>query len=366
VKLKAPRAPWLATMADEFNVIANKETIEPTEAASEFGNFDPKYIVGTGPYVFDKYDPTKQAHAVKNPDYFLKKAGQEVQFFDEIFVSNLGTDINAQRTAFEQKQIDELGALNDVITAITGARSEVKKLQVPNPNSNLELGYNISNNPAFKNPQLRKAIFIAVDRPLVAQQQFQGLARPTPAIPWAFTDWSLPQTELANAAGYRADKAQDLKEAQQLWSAGGGPALTKDDLTMIIVDTADQTIKEWFPAMMNKNLNTDKFSIRSIPVASLLEYDRSSNSVGYLGGWDQWTSPDPRQRFADVYSKSGNINFWHYFDEKMEDYITRAMTEMDKTKAIAIMKDAQRLALGDGGAGHLQMVGAISQYVHWP
>jgi ABC-type transport system substrate-binding protein len=293
VKLKQPKAPWLATMCDEFNVIMLKEIGEAIE--QDFGTFDPKYIVGTGPYMIDAYTLAKGAHMTRTPDYWLKKAVGDMQYVDEIYFSNLGTDVNAVRTAFEGKQIDLLTGVTskDVIDSIVNANKDVIKVQVPNPNSNLEFGYAWKNSPAFSNPQIRQAIFIAVDRQLVGQQQFQGLARPNPAIPWAFTDWSLPQTELLTYAGYRTNKDEDIKEARQLWEAGGAEALGNELFEFVIVDTADQAIKEWFPAMLNKNLNTNKFSVKTIPVSSLLEYDRSQNSVGYLGGWDQWTSPDP-------------------------------------------------------------------------
>jgi peptide/nickel transport system substrate-binding protein len=367
IKLKNPKAPWLSTMCEEFNVIMLKEVTEAIE--KDFATFDPKYIVGTGPYIIDSYTLAKGAHMTRNPDYFLKKAGQQVQFVDEQFWTNLGPDLNAIRTALEGKQIDVAGGaplLKDAVEAIMASQKDLKKVDVPNPNGNLELGYAWKNSPAFSNPKIRQAIFIALDRQLVAQQEFQGNARPTPAIPWAFTEWTLPQTELAQAPGYRANKDDDIKEARALWAAGGGPALDKALFEMIIIDVRDQAIKEWFPAMMNKNLGTDKFSARAIPVSSLLEYDRSQNSVGYLGGWDQWTSPDPRQRFANTYSKDGNINFWQYYTPEMEDLIQKSFLEFDRAKAILLLKDAQRLALKDGGAGHLQMVGAITPILHWP
>lgn len=366
VTLKEPKAPWLAALCDEFNVIENRETEELVE--KDFGTFDAKYLVGTGPFVFDKYNPVGQVHAVKNPDYFLRKAGEKVAYLDEVYWTNLGPDVNAQRAAFEQKQIDEINVAKDLFDSISTAHPEVRKIQLNSPGINIEFGYNYTGNPAFSNPKLRQAIFIAIDRTVVAQQAFQGLARPNPAIAWQLADWAIPQTELETYSGYKKNKDDDIKEARALWQAGGGDAIDAAALEFIIVDTADQSIKEWFPAMMNKNMGINKFSIRSIPVASLLEYDRSQNAVGYLGNWgnNMWSSPDPRQGFADVYSKNGNINFWHYTTPEMEDLITKAFSEFDRTKAITIMKDAQKIALKDGGAGHLQMVGGFNLYLQWP
>jgi peptide/nickel transport system substrate-binding protein len=365
VTLKKPRAPWLSTFCDEFNVIQSPEVLKQIEG--DFATFDPKYVLGTGPYIVDRVAIQTGSHMTRNPDYFLKKLGAEVQYFDEIFFSNLGTDVNAVRAAFEQKQIDVFTTpQRNVIDAVASAQPAATKLQIANPNLNLEFAYAYTNSPAFSNPNIRKAVYIATDRKLVAEQHFQGLARPNPPIPWAFTDWAIPQTELATYPGYRQNKEEDIKEARALWAAGGGEALSADLFQMVIVDTADQSLKEWFPAMLNRNLNTNKFSVTSIPVSSLLQYNTSQNSVGYLGGWDQWTSPDPRQRFADVHSATGNINFWKYSTPEMEALIAKAFETFDRAEAIKIMKDAQKVALNDAGAGHIHMAGAITQILQWP
>ncbi|MCC6383123.1 MAG: ABC transporter substrate-binding protein [Dehalococcoidia bacterium] len=373
ITLKKPDATWLTNMCDEFNAIENREVMEQVE--KDFGTFDAKYILGTGPFVFDRYSPQTQAHAVRNPDYFLKKAGQQVAYFDEIFWTNLGTDTNAIRVAFEQKQLDIMSAGKDIVDAVLKAQPSAARLQIPNPNGNLELSYNYDGpknqpdmkSPAFSDKRLRQAMFIAIDRTLVGQQAYQGLARPNPAINWPFTEWALPQTELVQNAGYRTNKDDDIKEARELWKQGGGDAVDAKYFDITIVDAADQSIKEWFPAMMNKNLGTSKFAIHAIPISSLLEVlVKGTDPVGYLGAWDQWVSPDPRQRFASVYSKDGQINWWRYADPAMEDLIQKSIQEFDTAKAIAYLKDAQRLALKDGGSGHWQMVSSLTQAAIWP
>ena len=70
---------------------------------------------------------------------------------------------------------------------------------------------------------------------------------------------------------------------------------------MTIIDVQDQAIKEWWPAMMNENLDTDKFSLHTVPVGTLLQYLLDQGSGGYLGGWTQWHSPDPRQRWKGLW-----------------------------------------------------------------
>ena len=369
VTMQSPQVTWLGDMTDEFNAIQFPDVALDLEDENNFGTFDARFIVGTGAWIFDEFDPSSGAHAVRNDDYFLRKDGTIPGMADELFWVNLGNDINPRRIAFEQKQLDEIAAQKDIIEAIEGAQPDAVRREIGNPNSNLEFAYNYTTNLALSVEPIRKAMFLAVDRNLVAQQQFQGLARPNPAVNWPFTNWSLPQEELLQAPGYRTPKDQDIADARALWEQGGAEDMQDSDFLMTIVDSADQSIKEWFPAMMNENLGTSKWDIQAIPVATLLEYNTSGQaSVGYLGGWDQWNNPDPRTRFAQVYSGGprGTLNFWDYQTETMENYITQMFETFDLEEAQEIIKEAQRFALTDAGSGHLQMVGGLALSLYWP
>jgi ABC-type transport system substrate-binding protein len=294
---------------------------------------------------------------------------------DDYYITNIGNDPNALRLAFEQKQIDELALRQkDIIEAVQEANPDVIRQDIGNPNNNLEFAYNPVVNAAFAIPSLAQAMFLAVDRAHVSNTVFQGLAKPNPGVNWPFKGWSLPQQELIQAPGYKvfqgqAGRDEDIAEARKLWDAGGGEDLPDETYAMIIVDLADQSIKEWFPAMMNGALNSEKWSVEAIPVSTLLDYNvTGQNPVGYLGGWDQWVSPDPRTRYASVYSSGprGFLNFYGYHTDEMESYITKMFGTFDTEEAQQIMQEAQRFQLTDAGSGHVQMVGGVAMDLHHP
>ena len=215
---------------------------------------------------------------------------------DEVFFVNLGGDINPQRLAFEQKQIDELASRNKtVMDEIAANNPDVESFRIGDPNNNLEFAYNYTTNRALSDERIRTAMFLATDRAEVAQQHFQGLGRPNPAVNWPFTAWALSQEELSQAPGYRQPKDQDIADARALWEQADAESHEDVDFRVTIVDTPDRLpLLEWFPAMLNRNLDTQKWNGQAIPITSLLEYNNSGQaSVGYLGGWDQWNSPDP-------------------------------------------------------------------------
>jgi hypothetical protein len=71
---------------------------------------------------------------------------------------------------------------------------------------------------------------------------------------------------------------------------------------------------------------------------------------------------------ANYYTESGigSLNFFRYINPQMEDIVARSFREFDREAAIQLMHEAQRLALEDGGAGHFQITGGVTQYVSWP
>ena len=377
VKVAEPQVTWLGDMTDEFNAILYPDIGEKLLDEDEFGIFHADNVLGTGPFIFDEFVLQERAHGVRNDDYFLRKDGTIPGMVDELFFVNLGGDINPQRLAFEQKQIDELSSRDRaVMEEIADGNSEVEAFRIGDPNNNLEFAYNYTTNLSLSDERIRTAMFLATDRALVAEQHFQGLARPNPAVNWPFTAWALSQEELSQAPGYRQPKDQDIADARALWEQADAESRDDLDFRLTTVETPSYTaLLEWVPAMYNTNLDTEKWSAQAIPGTSLLEYNQSGQaSVGYLGGWDQWTSPDPRLRFAKVYAthpddggKYGHfINFWKYGTPEMESYIEAMFTEFDNEKAQEIMKDAQRFALTDAGAGHIQMAGGLTSWVKWP
>ena len=376
VKMKNPAVTWLSDMAaEEFNAVMYPEVAIALEDEANFGAFNSDHIVGTGAWIFDAFDLNTQAHASRNDEYHLRKDGTIPGMVDDYYITNIGTDPNALRLAFEQKQIDELSLLQkDIIEAVQETNPDVVRQDIADPNKNLEFAYNTVVNAAFAIPSLAQAMFLAVDRAHVSNTVFQGLAKPNPGVNWPFKGWSLPQQELIQAPGYKvfqsqAGRDEDIAEARKLWEAGGGEDLPAETYAMIIVDSADQSIKEWFPAMMNSALDSEKWSVDAIPVSTLLDYnDTGQNPVGYLGGWDQWVSPDPRTRFASVYSSSsrGFLNFYNYHTDEMESYISKMFGTFDTEEAQQIMQEAQRFQLTDAGSGHVQMVGGVAMDLHQP
>ena len=369
VRLKQPNGPWLSSMCDDFNGLMYRDIAERIE--NDPGNFSPDLVLGTGAYIFTEYSLNERVVAERNPDYFRKKSGEEVQFFDKIVGTALGTDVNAHRAALEQKQVDILGVQGQAvykrafIDAIKESSPDLIATDVPTPGAQFGLHFNYANGQVFGNERLRRAFDLAVDRQQVIQQQFSGEARLQPPVPWAYGDWAIPRAELAEQPGFRSDKTQDLKDARALWEAGGGPGL--GDITLFVSEGPDGTaIAEWFRAMINDNLGISQFNVGFIAGVGILDYLRADDFEAFIVGAGAWSSPDPRARFAQHVVTDAGLNFGKYSRPDVDALVSEYLAELDHERAVELLRDVQRIALEDAGGQYMTMAAGFSKFLQWP
>ena len=369
IVLNGPRATWLDGMAGTQNVMMFPETAEQIEADPNDRSAD--VIVGTGPYIVEEYDPEGRSTAVRNPDWFLKADGEEVQYFDKIINTFLAPDVNARRAAFEQKQLDWIGGVLDAgsayphqfIETLVESISDLEVQDAGDPNNNRALIMSFQRGP-FAIPALRQAYFMAIDRKTVIDADFAGQGRPDGPIPWPYQEWAIPQEELAQTPGYRENKDQDLTEARALWESGGGADI--GPVPLVISEGPQGTAAaEWFSAMMKKNLDAET-EVEFVPATSLFPYLTGETFTAHLGALGAWVSPDPRNRFTLSHHSTGGINFAKYNDAEVDSLIDRAGSTLDREAAIRDIQDAQRILLADANGGSDCLAGGTYRYLKHP
>ncbi len=363
IRLSEPSAPWLLSLSLDWNGILYRDVAEEIEKDPE--RFSPDLVLGTGAYMYTEF-AKEQVRAVRNPDYFRKAASEEVAFFDEVVGTDIGTDLNTHSAAFEQKQADLIGGSaygRAYMDALAQATPGSEEFEIANPEKHFGVFYNYIGGP-FSNENIRRAFHLGLDRQQVIDQEYAGEARRQPPVPWAYGDWAISQTELADTPGYKVDKTEDLKDARASWEAGGGEALGKLEIPSPEGYATRTDIVEWFPAMMNENLGTD---IISVPFAgNPLNYLLGDEYVAMVVPSGAWGSPDPRQRFGDGHILGGALNFGKYDNPVFERMIADSLSEFDREKAVEIIHDAQRLIMNDSGAGYLFGAAGVTLYKRWP
>jgi ABC-type transport system substrate-binding protein len=229
ITTKAPTAPFLHYLADRNAHIIPKEIVGADDIIAE-----PKFMVGSGPFVLDNFTAVEVVKVRRNPNWFAKDDKPElgtgrpfIDGYDSLWTPQSDA---TQEAALLARQVDETGFEDDANTGRVGAdTSKFRLLSQPTAgwvNSRLWM----SEKSVFKDDRLRKALHLAVDRKRIGEQIFpaeegrSGYVLQGP-VGFAMPLWALPQDEVESLPGYRADKkADDIAEAKALWDAAGGPS----------------------------------------------------------------------------------------------------------------------------------------------
>lgn len=176
-------------------------------------------MIGTGPYWIKEEVPGSSITYEKNPDYWAfdeRFPENRLPYLDEVKVVAI-TDMTTAITALRTGKIDMLGMID---------WRQAANLEQTNPEFkqtySVNMGYGLRlrvDQPPFDDINLRKALQMAIDRPLLAETHYGGTVSPDPAgigTPntegWftPFNEW--PQS-LRDEYTYSPEKAKALLQA---------------------------------------------------------------------------------------------------------------------------------------------------------
>lgn len=204
--LTAPFAPFDVALAAPVFYIMPKEVIEADGDAR-------KRVIGSGPWIFDKYDKGVQVVAKKNPDYYF--AGTpNVDEVDLLIVPEDATAIANLRA----KQID----INSV------SETDRKGLQASNPELQfLDFPDNLlwfffwkTDAPPFNDIRVRQAVSLALDRDELINTLFEGRGALNNSVPAGLTSWWLDPRSADMGPNARYYK-RDVDAAKKLLADAG-------------------------------------------------------------------------------------------------------------------------------------------------
>ncbi len=208
-KLKFAAAPFLPSIASAWCRVAAKHIL------AKYGDLNaPEAQVGTGPFKFKKYERGSVIEWEKNPNYFIPG----LPYLDGVkqFILVGGpTQLAAAKASkimlwdtwppMRKTQADELGR----------ARTDVDIYQAPI--NTVFFVYLNAKKPPFDNPDMRRAVNLAIDRQDLVAKALEGAGVPCAILdPKLVGDFALPLDEVAKAPGCRQPKEQDIAEAKKL------------------------------------------------------------------------------------------------------------------------------------------------------
>jgi peptide/nickel transport system substrate-binding protein len=203
------------------NVLANPlgTWIIAPEVVQHFGDLKkPESVIGTGPFLLERYEPNVKTVFKRNPEYFLTDQPY-VDGVEWLVLEDPSTGLAMYRTG----QIDCGPA---AWWSVRQQDLEALKKSHPNlvyqdflSNVTSSVLYMRTDLPPFNDVRVRCAISMAIDRQEIIEAVYIR-GEPTPAIARGATEWSLPIDQLGEGARYYQ---YDPKEARRLLAEAGFP-----------------------------------------------------------------------------------------------------------------------------------------------
>lgn len=180
-----------------FDIPANNLTIIPKhfytnpENKKEFG----KKIIGTGPYIFTKYDKGQKIILVKNPDWWGNKVETEKDAHKiSKIVLRMVSEENVSLELLKKGDLDFQGLRPEgFIKKTVGKIWEDKIVKVKTQNKTPKgynfIGFNLRH-PILKDKEVRKALSMLFNRPLMLEKFEYNLAEPATGPIYVQSDYA--------------------------------------------------------------------------------------------------------------------------------------------------------------------------------
>jgi peptide/nickel transport system substrate-binding protein len=317
-KLERPQPALLMLLASGYS------PIYPCHVSPQQMRLHP---IGTGPFKFVEFKPNEYIRVVKNPDYW-KPGRPYLDAIEYKIVPNRSTAILGFVAGnFDMTWPYHITAplLRDVKNQAPNAICEMK---TQNGTSNLLLN---REKPPFDNPELRKALALAIDRQAFIDILTEGEAKIGGAmLPPPEGLWGMPDEMLRTIPGYGGNVEKNRADARKIMEKlGYGPnkrlqvtvstrnvpsfrdpaVILIDQLKHVYVDGVLETVESanWHSKVMRK------------------DYTIAQNGTG--SGVD-----DPDQQFFENYACGSPRNYSAYCNPELDKKFVEQSTMTDQEK----------------------------------
>lgn len=181
--LTRPEAPFLANLGMDFASIMSKEYADQLEAEGRMADLNQE-PVGTGPFQLVNYQKDAVIRYAANPDYW--KGQQPID--DLVFAITTDPAVRLQKLQAGECHVMPYPAPAD----IEAIRADESLTLMEQPGLNVAyLAYNTTI-PPFDNPDVRRALNMAIDKEAIVDAVFQGTGvvakNPIPPTMWGYNE----------------------------------------------------------------------------------------------------------------------------------------------------------------------------------
>ncbi|MBG0814734.1 ABC transporter substrate-binding protein [Planomonospora sp. ID82291] len=293
-----------------------------------------KQPIGQGYFKMDKpYDKgTDQTINLTRYEYFpeVKPKFQKLQF--RIYTS--------AETAWNDLQGGTIDILEQLPPSAISTAKELGERYIDQADAGVGyVGFPLMANKAYENPQIRRAISMAIDRKTITQTVFSGTRAPADDFINPLLDGYRPGA--CTACSY------DPAQAKRLYDEAGGPKRLE------LASNMDGGHKEWIEAVANNLRSNLGIEVTVRPFEKLQQILEELYSKKYGGmyrmGWSI-DYPSPENYLTPMFStgaiKTGS-NFSGYSNTEFDDLVAKGDTAGSQEDSLRYYQKADDLLLRD-------------------
>ena len=311
---------------------------------------DPKYVVGSGPYVLDKWITGQSVTLKRNDSYWNIK---EIPNFPAKLIFKTIQDQNAAIVAAKNKEIDQMFVIQplDFVENVKNPEQfNLKKALVTEP-TYVYIAWNNSN-PLFADKKVRWALSYAIDRQSIIDKIIYGMGTPVSSpvfIKSKYYNTDLPEIK------YDPEKARQIL-AEQGWKDTDGDG---------IIDKVIDGKKTDFKFTFINNNNPKRKKVVLIIIEQLKQIGISADLQDYewsvyldktkkhqfdacYAAWQLGVTPeDPYQIWHSSQSEGEGSNWISYKNPESDRMLEENRTVFDETERVALLKKWQKVIYDD-------------------
>jgi ABC-type transport system substrate-binding protein len=333
VKLNFPTATFIPNLATDYFKMYPKalEGISQDDL-----NCCPEKSFGSGPWIFKSWKKDNNFEFEKNETYF--KSGRP--FFDglKIFIVR---DASRRLAAYQAGQV--FGSYLPWTSANTPwDMVQLEKDTEGRMRASVLNGVGIAfmwlNNsqPPFDDPNVRKAIYIGLDRAELGKTAYRGFGVPGTFFSPGFVEDSVEFTK-ANLPGYRANPADDVAEAKALLTAAGFPDGLKDIKLNSLNAGPSKRAAEAFSAQMRRDGLAD-ITLDAVDLATMYVKMRDGTHAMSMVNTGIIIT-DPGDIINQFFLQNVLRNPENWSDPRTDALMTAQNLEQDPVKRRALIKE---------------------------
>lgn len=315
---------------------------------------DPKNLIGTGPFKFKSYTPGVTFELERNPNYY----DPDLPYLDGIVLYPM-TDQNVSAQALIAGQIHINRRLGVPPLDLFQGHQDIQVVGVPTTLV-WRLVLNGNQFEPFKDPRVREAITLAIDRDemLAAGTEGRGVLSG-----WMhpYGAWALPEERVRQARGFGRDKAADRERAKQLLAEAGFPNGFDVELLAFALDTPT-----------TQSLVADHLARIGIRVTvanlQLSEYVQRVVARSFqmaLGFNAPWVD-EPKSTFGAWITKDENASLTGLWSDELIELYQQIDRELDLEKRKQLTHELDFRSLDDPAFGMIYLFRPLIWHIYRP